>query len=72
MVNSQDLLLQRAVAKSNLNEQQAYKIESKRMNILDESGLEKANQFIEDQKKYLTNSKAQFVSSCHSRRRQRS
>lgn len=73
VVNSQDLLLQRAVARTNLNEHQGYKIESKRMNILDESGLEKANQFIEDQKKYLTNSKAQFVSLyVISRRRQRS
>ncbi len=61
MVNSQDQLIQRAIAKSTIGDTSSVKVDSKRLGVLDDSGLERAKQFIEEQKKYLQNCKIQFV-----------
>lgn len=66
MVNSQDQLLQRAIAKSSMADSQNAKFDTKRLGLLDDSGLERAKQYIEEQKKHLQNSKAQFVVSIKS------
>lgn len=63
MVNTQDGLLQRAIAKSSTSE--LHKIEAKRLGVLDEFGLDRAKQFLDEQKKQLAASKAQFVSPGH-------
>lgn len=61
MVSTQDQLIQRAIAKATAAEGQTYKIDSKRLGILDDTGLERAKQFLEEQKKYLSTCKTQFV-----------
>lgn len=58
-MNTQDQLLQRAISKSSTSE--LHKIEAKRLGVLDEFGLERAKQFLDEQKKQLAASKAQFV-----------
>jgi hypothetical protein len=65
VVNSQDQLLQRAIAKATVGESHSSRIDSGRLGLLDDSGLERAKQFIEEQKKNLYNCKTQFVRPSH-------
>lgn len=62
-MNTQDSLLQRAISKSSTSD--LHKLEAKRLGVLDEFGLDRAKQFLDEQKKQLAASKAQFVMSIH-------
>lgn len=50
--------------KSPTNNADFHKVESKRLGILDESGLENARRYIADQRNHLLTCRSQFVS-CH-------
>ena len=60
VVSSQDQLLQRVISKSTTSDSQQSRIDSKRLGLLDDNGLERAKQFLEEQRKYLAASKSQF------------
>ena len=62
-MNCQDQLIQKAIAKQTVADQGASKIDTKRIGLLDESGLERARHFLEEQKKTLEKCKNQFVRS---------
>lgn len=61
MISEQDKLIQRAISKSSTAPVDAHRVEAKRLGIMDEFGLDRAKQFIEDQRKYLTTCRSQFV-----------
>lgn len=57
VVHNQDQLLQRALSKSAGD---ASKQDSRRVGLLDEAGLERAKTFLEEQKRFLSSSRAIF------------
>lgn len=57
VVHNQDQLLQRALSKSACD---PAKHEARRVGLLDESGLERAKNFLEEQRKFLSSSRAVF------------
>jgi hypothetical protein len=61
VIEEQDKLIQKTIAKSSTSNADLHRIEAKRLGILDEFGLDRARQFIDDQRKYMHTCKSQFV-----------
>lgn len=71
VIGEQDKLIQKSISRTSTSNSDIHRIEAKRLGVLDEFGLDRARQFIDDQRKYMLTCRSQFVGSLSTRKKSR-